>query len=35
MGYYYQVGVSGTDNFGDSSAINWWTEETYQIAPIP
>ena len=35
MGYYYQVGVSGTDNFGDSSVITWWTSDTYQIAPVP
>lgn len=35
MGYYYQVGVAGTDNYGDTSAITWWTSETFQIAPTP
>lgn len=35
MGYYYQIGVAGTDNYGDTSAITWWTSETFQIAPTP
>ena len=35
MGYYYQIGVSGTDNYGDTSQITWWTNQTFQIAPIP
>ena len=35
MGYYYQIGVSGTDNYGDTSEITWWTSQTFQIAPIP
>ena len=35
MGYYYQVGVAGTDNYGDTSAITWWTSKTFQIAPTP
>lgn len=35
MGYYYQIGVSGTDNYGDTSQITWWTSQTFQIAPVP
>lgn len=35
MGYYYQIGVSGTDNYGDTSQITWWTSQTFQIASIP
>lgn len=33
-GYYYRIGVSGVDNYGDISEINWYAK-TFQIAHEP
>lgn len=33
-GYYYRIGVSGKDNYGDTSEINWYSK-TFQIAHEP
>lgn len=32
--YYYNIGVSGRDNYGDTSEINWYSK-TFQIAKKP